>query len=181
MGLAALFFPILNLGTRIITKHYFTPKHLGYMVKKYGVTQTFMSASAAAALYKSSDFNSSDYKTLQEFICGGERISRSIRKYLSKKLPKGSFGMVYGTTETSVITYFRENDEHVGDEPIGRLKKNLECRICDLSSGESLGLNEVGEILVSSETNFTVSKPRNKEVYLVTYKILFEMSPTGLL
>ena len=155
-GCASLISAILNYGRRIISKEVFSPRHFGYIVKKYGVTSTFGSVQNILQMYRSPDFNPEDFSTVFDFFSGGERIPAGVRNFLLANLPKGSLKVGYGCTEVAVVVKFVKEIESK-DNIAGGVIDNCQCKILDFGSRRALGPNEVGEVLVKTEFSFSVS------------------------
>lgn len=158
-GFLALFCSVLNQGRRVICRQKFSPKNFGRIVKQYKVTNTITSTENATLLYQSADFHEDDFKSIKEFICGGERVPQSIRRHLAAKLPKGSFAVVYGATEAGIFTTFLKNVDFSGvrGSIVGRVRENVQCKVVEISSRKPLGPCEIGEILTIPEAHFNVS------------------------
>lgn len=158
-GFLVLFYSILNRGCRVVTRQKFSPKNFGRIVKQYKVTNTIFSTESATLLYQSADFNEDDFKSVRECNCGGERVPQSIRRHMTAKLPKGSFAVVYGATETGIYTNFMKNVDLTGirGSIVGKVRENVQCKVVDISSRKPLGHREIGEFLVIPESHFNVS------------------------
>jgi acyl-CoA synthetase (AMP-forming)/AMP-acid ligase II len=157
-GVAALFFPFFNNGLRVITKAKFNPNHFGRISRNYKVTATICSVESSSLLLKSPDFNPEDFSSMREFLCGGERVPCNVREFLKSRLPRGCFGVAYGTTESGIITNFDREADTSGmkDNVVGNIRSNVKCMITDIDTKEALGINQVGEIRVKTETMFSV-------------------------
>jgi|SRR5690349_1229740 len=158
-GIMALLFPLLNSQLRIITKATFSPRHLGYIVKKYSVTTVINSTTNTTLMLNSPDCNENDFLSMKEFLCGGERVPKLVSDFVKSKLPKGAFSPVYGASELGAITIPLGNVDisKIIDNVVGYLHENGESRIVDIESRKALGPNENGEILIRSPTIFSVS------------------------
>lgn len=158
-GIFTLIFGILNNATRIITTEKFSPKSFGTIVKKYQVTTSIISVELAVAMQASEDFNSSDFQSIKDVLCGGERVPSLTREFMKSHLPRGSFSVAYGSTESGLVS---KNDElfdssKISGNIVGKPNTNAHLKIVDISSRKPLGLNQVGEVLTKSETTFSVS------------------------
>ena len=158
-GLGCLFFPLLNLGARIITKAPFSPKTYGYILKKYKVTSTLIASRSAIVMFKSADFNPDDFSAIKEMICGGERLPSTVRNFLVPLLPKTCFTPVLGISEMNTVSSFIKDVDlsKISDNIVGGVRENGHCKIVDVDTREALGPNKVGEILLKTEFMFSVS------------------------
>lgn len=158
-GFAALLFTTLNNGIRIASKEKFNPKHFSEIVKKHKVTTSIISVENGTLLFRSPDFNSEDFLSTKEFLCGGERVPCNVREFLKSKLPQESFGVIYGATETGVVATSNtvSDTKNISDNIVGDLRPNVMVKVFDLLFGKLLEANQVGEILIKSEMTFKVS------------------------
>lgn len=158
-GFLSLVFPLLNNGLRIITNRPFSTKSYGSLLKKFKVTTTVASTEAAILMSESPDLQASDYSGVKEFWCGGERVPSYVRESLESQLPKGAFGIIYGLSECGKISVYDQSvmTSMVDYNNVGKIAPNVLCKVIDLTSGEALGVNQLGEIFIKTETMFRVS------------------------
>lgn len=121
------------------------------------MTTTLASTDAVTAMFKSPDISPEDFITMREFMTGGERVPTKVRQFWESILPKGCFGVVYGTSELGIISrYDRGLDtSRYSDNVVGKLIPNMHCKVIDLVSRKALGPNKAGEIMMMSSPRFT--------------------------
>lgn len=145
-----LIYPILHNGRRIVTKSNFTLEGFVSLVKKYGITHTFVSTATARIMLKTPENVHPEYfDTVVDCLCGGERLSKNVREFMRSIFRGSSFNIAYGSSEIGVVTELGPYDtSQFIDNIVGHPKANIEVKIADISTGVVRDVKECGEILV---------------------------------
>lgn len=93
-----------------------------------------------------------DLSSLVEVISSSSSLSKETSKNVKKRLPHlKRINQCYGMTENTALSHMTPSlDERHGS--VGVLLPNLECKVCDVSTGQVLGACERGEICVRGPT-----------------------------
>lgn len=92
--------------------------------------------------------------SIEEFMCGGEKISRNVVKYLRSILNENVLKIVYGSTEMGRITSFVPSKDQISsDFNAGCPFNDIKIKIVDLKNEEiEMPAGTFGEILMKSST-----------------------------
>lgn len=92
--------------------------------------------------------------SIEEFMCGGEKISRNVVKYLRSILRENVLKIVYGSTEMGRITSFvPSKDQTSSDFNAGCPFNDIKIKIANLKNEEvEMPAGNFGEILIKSST-----------------------------
>lgn len=151
-GVACLMIPILINGTRIITNAKFTPDSYVNLIKKYRVTNTFMTTPGARQMMKHLTLDRDGLSSVDDFLCGGEKLSRKVMEYLRSNLGENALMIVYGSTEMGrIASFFPTEHEKLRDFIAGYTFNNIEIKIVDIEDDSLVKDNQkFGEILIRS-------------------------------
>lgn len=141
-----------------MTNEKFSPKSFGNIVKKYKVSTSICSTQVATELLGSNNFDSNDFQSIREMYLGGERVPSAAREFMKSNFPEGSFNVAYGATECGLLSKLegKIDSSKIKANVVGIANTNGQIKIVDVSSRQPLGAKEVGEVLVKTETMFSV-------------------------
>ncbi|XP_043502062.1 4-coumarate--CoA ligase 1-like [Polistes fuscatus] len=120
------------------------------IIEKYKVTWVFMSPSMVNRILKSEYFQKYDMSSITKTVIGGTPLSFKSETRLKEYLPNAIIIQHYGLTEACVLVTTAKPNHKAGS--VGTVITNVQVKIIDLKTGESLGPNKTGEILTKSMT-----------------------------
>lgn len=142
-----LHWPIL-VGTPVVVLPRFELIPFCRAVQTFKVTVVMLVPPIALILARDPEVSKWDMSSLRLVISGAAPMGSDLEQETKARL-KCEVGQAYGLTETSPTTHFSPVPR---SGSIGTLLPNLKSRICDVSTGEDMGVNKEGEMLLSGPT-----------------------------
>ena len=147
-GMTVIMSSVLNNGGTVVTMPRFDLEGFLSLMQDYGITQTFLVPPIILALAKHPMVDDYDLSKIRVITSGaaplGEELERACSQRLGCLVKQG-----YGLTETSPVTHtHRDDPDEIRPGSIGHLVRSTECRIIDTNTGEALGPNQEGEVLI---------------------------------
>lgn len=139
-GMYAVLTSLFYTRTRVFTAYPFNEVLLIKILSKYNVEDVFTPPAYVAALQNYPNFSNLKFNSIKQWTMGGAMVSQQMVTNLSKQLPNGAAGPIYGTSEMGIISRIP-----FAPGSVGTLCRNLEVKIVD-EEGHRLGPNEKGEI-----------------------------------
>ena len=142
----------LVAGARVVILSRFSPNVVAQAITKYRCTYWVAPTTAIIALLGLSNVEDYDFTSLRCLWTGGVPISAEIQKQLKDLMPDTIVGEGYGLSETmssagACTPLFRYKPGFVGiPEP------NEDLKILDQQTGNELGANEAGEIVIKADS-----------------------------
>lgn len=138
----------LYKGATIVTMPRFDLEQFLGLIEKHRITRMHLVPPIILALAKHPLVEKFDLSSLKVIVSGaaplGEEVARAASQRVGALVKQG-----YGLTETSPVTHLNPDDPaKVKLASVGPPIPNTECRVVDLQTGEDLGPNQLGEILV---------------------------------
>ncbi|MEG8181981.1 4-coumarate--CoA ligase family protein [Nocardia terpenica] len=144
-GLIMVLNASLRHGATIVTMPRFDPEDYLKSIQRHRITRLYVVPTIAVLLARSPLVDAYDLSSLREIVSGGAaldpQIARLCRDRLGCRVAQG-----YGLTEALVSFMQLENYDAPGS--VGPTTTNIECKIVDPVTGEELGRNRNGEVLV---------------------------------
>ncbi len=148
-----MFGTMLVGGTHILLPEYH-PQYFLDTIEKYKVTHTFAAPIAILMPMQLPNFNSYDLSSMKLWIYGGGPISKENAKLIIAKYKTEKFMQVYGLSESGPNgSYLLPEDQVTKAGSIGFCgTMNAHLKVVN-ENGNDVKVNEVGEIIIRSETN----------------------------
>lgn len=144
-GLTMMMNASLIQGATLVTLPRFEPEAFLQAIQDHRITRLYIVPTIAVLLARSPLVARYDLSSLRSIVSGGAmldpEIARLVRQRLGCHISQG-----YGLTEAMVS--FMQLEEPVALASVGRNSPNVECKIIDVVTGEALGRNQNGEILI---------------------------------
>ena len=144
-GLIMVMNATLLQGATLVTMPRFEPEAYLKAIQDHRITRLYIVPTIAVLLAKSPLVDRYDLSSLRSIVSGGvtldPEIARLVRERLGCHISQG-----YGLTEA--MTSFMQREDPVAPASVGRNAPNSECKIIDVTTGEELGPNQTGEILI---------------------------------
>ncbi|XP_051115908.1 4-coumarate--CoA ligase-like 9 [Andrographis paniculata] len=121
-------------------------------VQKHRVMFMPVSPPLVVALTKSDLVSKYDLSSLQRLGSGGAPLLKEVADRFNAKFPQIELYQGYGLTETSGAATKTVGTEAIKIESVGRLAENLEAKIIDPETGESLPPGKQGELWLRGPT-----------------------------
>lgn len=118
-----------------------------HLIDKYGITFLFVTPPLAAQIAKSDKKDGATYKSIKWLLSAGAPVHTKIRDAVQEKFNGVRLTLEWGTTETLLIALQIDEASSVPGTS-GTLVHGLEARVLDVTTGQDLGHNQQGEILV---------------------------------
>ncbi|EDW09683.1 4-coumarate--CoA ligase 1 [Drosophila mojavensis] len=142
-GFIAIAISLLYGSSRVLFEGAYNAERFVQLIQKYKVTTLAMAPWQAYELFTHPLATEESLATIKmSFITGGWVALPVLQR--AQRLTRGCVMFSYGTTETGAITV---NIDHTLDNSVGRVCPGLRIKIVD-EEGNSLGHNQVGEILI---------------------------------
>jgi acyl-CoA synthetase (AMP-forming)/AMP-acid ligase II len=132
-------------GATIVTMQRFDPEAYLKAIQDHGITRLYIVPTIAVLLAKSPLVDKYDLSSLRSIVSGGAALDPEIGRLCKERLGVG-IGQGYGLTEALVS--FMQLEDAVSPGSVGRNTPNIECKIVDVTTGEELGPDQDGEILI---------------------------------
>lgn len=150
MGMHA---PLVN-GISCILIPQFSPEAIAKVIKKHRPGSLAAVPTLLEGLLHNENLAKQDLSSIKSVFCGGDTLNLELKerfdKFLEDRFSGAKIREGYGLTETvtvcSVSPYLKNKAGSVG-LPLA----NVEMKIIDLKSGETLGPNQDGEICISGD------------------------------
>jgi long-chain acyl-CoA synthetase len=146
-GLTVLTLLPLTGGLKVVYTARFVPHRIVKLIREHRPTAVIAIPSMYNALLNVKDSAPDDFSSLRYMVSGGEPLPEAVFSAFREK-----FGVTinegYGLTETSPVTNWCRPDEWK-PHSVGRPLPDVRERIRDLATGEFLGPNQDGEVLIA--------------------------------
>ncbi|EDS42065.1 4-coumarate-CoA ligase 1 [Culex quinquefasciatus] len=139
-GMFAVLTSLYYTRTRVLTSKPFNEELLIDILTKYNIEDVFTPPAYVAVLQNYPNFNRLSFPSIKQWTMGGAMVTQQMSSNLSKKLPNGVAGPIYGTSEMGIISRIP-----FAPGSVGTLVRNIEVKIVD-DDGHRLGPNQKGEI-----------------------------------
>lgn len=113
------------------------------------VTHLLSAPAQLSELTENDAIKSYNLSSVKMYVCGGAKVFESYRKKFEFYIPNGKVYIVYGSTELGGPMTMLCSDEDIDQKSVGSISDGISIKIID-SSGNSLGVNESGEICIKS-------------------------------
>ncbi|XP_015119176.1 4-coumarate--CoA ligase 1 [Diachasma alloeum] len=118
------------------------------LVEKYKINNLIIGAATANHLYKLEGIENYDLSSVKYVIFGGGGVSEEVDKNMLRIFPTADLSLGYGMTEMGVIV--RREDAPKKFSCCGKIRENCQMKLVNVDSGETVGLNDQGEICFKS-------------------------------
>ena len=143
-GLSMMMNASLYQGTALVTMERFDPEAFLRAVEEHRITRLYIVPTIAVLLAKSPLVDRFDLSSLRSIVSGGASLDPEIARLVRERIGC-EIGQGYGLTE-AMVSFMQPPD--AGSGSVGRTAPGVECKIVDATTGQELGRNEHGEILV---------------------------------
>ncbi|KAL6257671.1 hypothetical protein P5V15_011250 [Pogonomyrmex californicus] len=133
--------------TQIITG-IFDAEQTCKMIKKYNVEWFAISSGMFATIVKNNLFQKYCLSSLKKVCVGGAAIRSQLLETMIKALPYTEIIHVLGMCELSGTVATQREGDKLGS--VGYVLKNVQLKVIDIDTGNTLGPNKVGELLWKS-------------------------------
>ncbi|KAK8703089.1 hypothetical protein V6N13_021419 [Hibiscus sabdariffa] len=145
-GFFTLLGSVLSAETVVLTERFVFAEMLR-AVEKYKVTVMPVSPPLVLSFVKSDLTKKYDLSSLQAVGCGGAPLGQEVAQLFNKKFPNVLLVKGYGLTETGGgATTTAGPEEAAPSGTVGRLSENMEAKIVDSVTGETLPPGQRGEL-----------------------------------
>jgi acyl-CoA synthetase (AMP-forming)/AMP-acid ligase II len=144
-GLIMVLNATLRQGATLVTMPRFDPEAYLKAVQDHGITRLYVVPTIAVLLARSPLVDRYDLSSVRSIVSGGAALDPAIADLVEQRLGC-RVGQGYGLTEGLVS--FMQLPEAGQNGSVGRNSPNIECKIVDVTTGEELGRNQNGEILI---------------------------------
>ncbi|XP_070075630.1 luciferin 4-monooxygenase-like [Drosophila takahashii] len=139
--------------TRIVADNAFDPVLALKIIKEYKVTWVIQAPFALAMMGNCPEFETADLTSLRCYFYGGSRIPVDVENRIRSRLSRDCLHFIYGFMEMgSVVTANFNFDQKPNS--VGRLLNGIKLKIIN-DKGDSLGPEEVGEILINCNQHWS--------------------------
>ncbi|KAJ4802610.1 4-coumarate--CoA ligase-like 4 [Rhynchospora pubera] len=147
-GFSVFVMGVLATGaTSVIVPDRFTPDRLMEAVRKYSVTRVPVVPPMVVMMTRKGHVaGGGGIGSLKEVISSGAPLAREHMERFALCFPGVRLSQCYGLTETSGPVTLCDGVEVLLHTSIGRVIPTMEAKIMDISSGESLAPNNIGEL-----------------------------------
>ena len=132
-------------GATIVTMPRFDPEAYLQAIQDHRITRLFIVPTIAVLLARSPLIKNYDLSSLRSIMSGGApldpEIARLVRERIGCYISQG-----YGLTEA--LASFTQQYVPVAPKSVGRNTPNVELKIIDVGTGEELGYDQPGEVLI---------------------------------
>lgn len=135
----------LHQAATLVTMSRFDPEAYLAAIERHRITRLYVVPTIAVLLAKSPLVDRYDLGSVREIVSGGAALDPETARLCRERLGC-RIGQGYGLTEALVS--FMQPEDHATPASVGRNAPNIECKIVDLTSGEDLGPNRTGEIVI---------------------------------
>ncbi|KAL9952242.1 hypothetical protein ACROYT_G039465 [Oculina patagonica] len=151
-GMAAVLSLALHQGSTLISMPRFDQNNLFHLLQDYKVTHLATEASIVHLLSNNPAVDNFDLSSLMEVMSSASPLSEETSRNVKRRLRQlRKISQCYGMTENTGMSHVTPSaDAKHGS--VGVLLPNLECKVCDVSTGEALGAEGRGEICVRGPT-----------------------------
>lgn len=132
-------------GATLVTMPRFDPEAYLKAIQDHRITRLYVVPTIAVLLAKSPLVDRYDLSSLRSIVSGGAALDPGTAELCRQRLGV-SIGQGYGLTEALVS--FMQLADRVTPGSVGPNSPNIECRIVDITTGEELGYNQDGEVLI---------------------------------
>lgn len=148
-----MFGTMLVGGTHILLREYH-PQYFLDIIEKHKATHTFAAPIAILMPMQLPNFNSYNLSSIRLWVYGGGPISKENAKIIIEKYKTEKFMQVYGLSESGPNgSYLLPEDQVTKAGSIGFCgTMNTHLKVVN-ENGDDVKVNEVGEIIIRSETN----------------------------
>jgi acyl-CoA synthetase (AMP-forming)/AMP-acid ligase II len=144
-GLVMVMNASLVHGATIVTMPRFEPEAYLKAIQDHRITRLYIVPTLAVLLARSPLVDRYDLSSLRSIVSGGATLDPELAQLCRQRLGC-HVSQGYGLTEALVSFMQLENPRTPGS--VGRNAPNTECKIIDVTTGEELGRNQNGEILI---------------------------------
>ncbi|XP_043481943.1 luciferin 4-monooxygenase-like isoform X1 [Leptopilina heterotoma] len=127
-----------------------TSEEICKATQKYKVEWLFLGTGLINDIYKLGLFEKYDLSTVEEIATGGSKVHAEITKKLNSLLKNGEIIQGYGLTELGTIATLQRKG-HNNHDSCGVLGYDIELKIVDVNTNQTLGPNEKGEIYLKQD------------------------------
>lgn len=110
----------------------------------------FVAPNQLNRLLRSDSIKKYDLSSLKAVICGGACLAVESQKIFAKMLPNAKLAMGYGMTEVGGAIAWQMPGSKLGS--CGRIYETAQIKVIDQNTGETLGPNQQGELLIKTNT-----------------------------
>ena len=137
----------LKKGSTLVSLPQFTPESFLHAMSEYNVTDALLAPPLVLFLAKYPSVNEYQLSNLRQVFSGAAPLSGEMAKEAKDRLGLAIVRQGYGLTETSPVTHICPGDV---DKPssIGPPIINTEVAVVDSETGERLGVDKVGEVVM---------------------------------
>jgi acyl-CoA synthetase (AMP-forming)/AMP-acid ligase II len=148
-GMTVIMNAATYLGATIVTMPRFDLEPFLSLVQEHRITRAHLVPPIILALAKHPTVDSFDLSSLGMIMSGAAPLDAGLARECEERLGCQVI-QGYGLTETSPVTHCTPDDDPAENKPgsIGPLLPNTECRVTDWGTGENLGPNQDGELLI---------------------------------
>ncbi|HEU5160188.1 MAG TPA: AMP-binding protein [Streptosporangiaceae bacterium] len=144
-GLIMVMNASLLQGATLVTMPRFDPEAYLKAIQDHRITRLYVVPTIAVLLAKSPLVDKYDLSSVRSIVSGGAALDPEIARLCRERIGC-QIGQGYGLTEALVS--FMQLDNPVSPASVGHNTPNIECKIIDVRTGEELGPNQDGEILI---------------------------------
>lgn len=151
-GIIAVLSLALRHGITLISMPRFDQNKFFPILQDNKVTHLIAEASVVHLLSHNPAVDNFNLSSLVEVMSSASVLSEETSRNLQKRLPKlRRISQCYGMTEITGMSHMTPSDDPKHGS-VGVLLPNLECKVCEVSAGEELGVGARGEICVRGPT-----------------------------
>lgn len=136
----------LCVGGSVVSLERFTPHDFSEMLERQRPTIVYAAPVHLAATLRDNQLEGRDLTSIRQVILGGSICPPSVAQEFESHLPNGRVGILFGMTESLLVTQTRIDDPApVRHGTVGQPVRGIDVRITD-ADGTVLGPGEEGEL-----------------------------------
>lgn len=152
-GLAVVLSGRLRRGDKIVLLSRFEPGAFLQAIQDYKVTSAPLVPPLVFFLAKHPLVDKYDLSSLKTISSGAAPLTQELAMNAVERIPTvGSVRQGFGMTELCGSSHYATTDGKTVPGSVGVILSNLECKIVDVDSGETLGSNQDGEMCLRGPT-----------------------------
>lgn len=137
----------LIYGSTVVCMSRFDMEVFLKLVQEYKITFCHLVPPICLGLAKHPIVDKYDLSSIRAIVSGAAPLGSELQSLISKRFPTWDVRQGYGMTELSPVTHVTEpKSKKYGS--IGKLAPNCEAKLIDVDTGESVGINRDGELLI---------------------------------
>lgn len=151
-GMIAVLSISLRKGSTLISVPRFDENLCFHLLQYYKITHLVTETSTLHLLARQPGIERFQLASLTEVISSAHTLTEELSKKVRKRMPNiKRITQCYGLTESTALSHMTPQ-VNAKERSVGELLPNLECKVFDASTGQSIGEGQRGEICIRGPT-----------------------------